>query len=144
MKTWTENCKDLYNYKIRPDNNLLKPNKINSNEDSLTILEYEVRNVIVTLKNGKSPGPDNIPSELLKYGGERIIKIFTTICQQIWKTKKWPDQWTKSLIIPIPKKTDSRTCSNYRTLSLLSHSRKILLIIILNRLNPQVETILAE
>ena len=44
LKTWTEYCKDLYNYKIRPDNNLLKPNKINSNEDSLPILESEVRN----------------------------------------------------------------------------------------------------
>ena len=144
LKTWTEYCKDVYNYKIRPDNNLLNPNKINSNEDSLPILESEVRNAILTLKNGKSPGPDNIPSELLKHGGESIIKIFQTICQQIWKTKKWPDQWTKSLIIPIPKKADSRKCSNYLTLNLISHSSKILLRIILNRLNPQAETILAE
>ena len=96
----------LYNYKIRPDN-ILKPNKINSNEYSIPKLESEVRNAILTLKNGKSPGPDNITSELLKHGGESIIKIFTTIFQQIWKTKKWPDQWTKSLIIPIPKKADS-------------------------------------
>ena len=126
-KTWTEYCKDLYNYKIIPENNLLKPNKINSNEDSLPILESEVRNPILTLKNGKSPSPDNFPSELLKkHGGESIIEIFTTICQQIWKTKKWPDQWTKSLIIPIPKKADSRKCSNYRTLSLISYSSKIL------------------
>ena len=83
LKTCTEYCNNVYNYKIRPDNNLLKPNKINklyiamkiSNEDSLSILESEVRNEILTLKNGKSPGPDNIPSELLKYGGESIIKI---------------------------------------------------------------------
>ena len=100
--------------------------------------------IILTLKNGKSPGPDNIPGELLKHGGESLIKIFTTICQQIWKTKKWPDQWTKSLIIPIPKKGDSRKCSNYRTLSLIPHASKILLRIILNCLNPQAETILAE
>ena len=121
LNTLTEYFKYLYNYKIRPDNNLLKPNKINSNKDSLPILE--VRNAMLTLKNGKSPGPDNIPSELLKHGGESIIKIFTTICQQIWKIKKWPDQWTKSLIIPIPKKGDSWKCSNYRTLSLIPHAR---------------------
>ena len=53
LKTWTEYFKDLYNYKIRPDNNLLKQNKINSNEDSLPILEYEVCNAILTLTNGK-------------------------------------------------------------------------------------------
>ena len=62
LKTWTEYCKDVYNYKIRPENNLLKPNKINSNEDSLPILESEVRSAIISLKNGKSPGPDNSPS----------------------------------------------------------------------------------
>ena len=140
IKTWTEYCKDLYNFKIKPDNNLLKPNIMNNNEESLPIFESEVRNAIRTLKNGKSPGPDNIPGELLKHGGESLIKIFTIICQQIWKTKKWPDQWTKSLIIPIPKKGDSRKCSNYRTLL----QAKILLRIILNRLNPQAETILAE
>ena len=83
LKTRTEYCKVVYNYKIRPDNNLLKPNNINSNEDSLPILESEVHNAMLTLKNGKSPGPDNIPSELLKHGGESIIKIFTTICQKI-------------------------------------------------------------
>ena len=144
IKTWTEYYKDLYNFKIKPDNNLLKPNIMNNNEESLPILESEVRNAILTLKNGKSPDPDNIPGELLKHGGESLIKIFTTICQQIWKTKKWPDQWTKSLIIPIPKKGDSRKCSNYCTLSLIPHASKILLRIILNRLNPQAETILAE
>ena len=87
LMTWTEYCKDLYNYKIRTYNNLLKPNKINSNEYSFPLLESEVRNAILTLKNGKSPGPDNISSELLKLGGESINKIFTTICQQIWKKK---------------------------------------------------------
>ena len=110
---------------------------MNSNEEPLPILECEVRNEILTLKNGKSPGPDNIPSELLKHGGESLIKIFTTMCQQIWKTKKLPSHWTKSFIIPIPKKGDSRKCSNYRTLSLIPHTSKILLRIILNRLNPQ-------
>ena len=83
IKTWTEYCKDLYNFKIKPDNNLLKPNIMNNNEESLPILESEVCNASLTLKNGKSPGPYNIPGELLKHGGESLIKIFTTICQQI-------------------------------------------------------------
>ena len=62
LKTWTEYCENVYNYKIRPDNNLLKQNTMNSNEEPIPILECEVRNAILTLKNGKSPGPDNIPS----------------------------------------------------------------------------------
>ena len=66
------------------------------------------------------------------------------MCQQIWKTKNWPSQWIKSLIIQIPKKDDSRKCSNYRTLSLIPHASKILLRILLNHLNPQAETIPAE
>ena len=58
--------------------------------------------------------------------------------------KKWPTQWTQSLVIPIPKKGNLRKCENYRTLSLISHSSKMLLRIILNRLNPQVERILSD
>ena len=96
------------------------------------------------LKNDKTPGNDNISAELIKHGGESIIKIYTEICQNIWKTKIWPDQWTKSLIIHIPKKGDTKKCSNYRTLSLIPHPSKILLRIILNRLIPQAEQILAE
>ena len=65
---------------------------------------------MLTLKNGKSPGIDKIPSEPLKHGGEILIKIFTTL----WKTKKWPDQWIKSLM-PIPKKL---TLENVQTTEL--------------------------
>ena len=97
LNTWTEYCEDLYYCKIGPDN-ILKKNTMNNNEEQLP-LECEVRDVILTLKNGKSPSLDNIPSELLKHWGESLIEIFTTSCQHIWKTKKWPDQWTKSLII---------------------------------------------
>ena len=91
---------------------------MNNYEGSLQILECEVRDAIPTLKNGKSPGLYKIPSEL-KHEGESLIEIFVTLCQHIWTTKKWPEQWTKSLIMPIPKKDDTRKCSNYRTLILI-------------------------
>ena len=82
----------------------MKKNTMNNNEEPLPILEWEVRDAIMALKYGKSPGLDNIPSELLKHGLESIIIIITTLCQHIRKTKKWSDQWTKSLIIQYVKK----------------------------------------
>ena len=146
LKTWTEYCNNLYNYPIKPNiNKLTNRNQNNTDiEETLPILKSEVENAIYMLKNDKTPGNDNISGELIKHGGESIIKIYTEICQNIWKTKIWPDQWTKSLIIPIPKKGDTKKCSNYRTLSLIPHPSKILLRIILNRLIPQAEQILAE
>ena len=66
------------------------------------------------------------------------------ICNQIWKKGKWPDNWTKSLIITLPKKGDLKVCNNYRTLSLISHPSKVLLRVILNRLKLQAKDIIAE
>ena len=68
----------------------------------------------------------------------------TLLCQKMWDKKEWPYAWAQSLIIPIPKKGDLRKCNNYKTISLISHPSKIMLRIILNRLNPISENILAE
>ena len=116
----------------------------NQNTDTDDELPILVVNAIKTLKEGKSPGIDNIPSELIKHGGTAIIRMLTAICQKAWVSKSWPKQWTKSLIIPIAKKGDLKKCKNYRTLSLICHSNKILLTIILKRLNPQIERVLSE
>ena len=140
---WTEYCLELYNHPINPDINVLQRNSIDQDDD-LPILKDDVINAITSLKDGKSPGNDNISSELLKHGGDAIVNVFTELCQQSWSMKKWPAQWTQSLVIPIPKTGNLRKCENYRTLSLISHSSNILLRIILNRLNPQVERILSD
>ena len=113
-------------------------------DDDLLILKDEVINAIKSLKDGKSPGNDNISSELLKHRGDAIVNVFTELCQKSWSMKKWPAQWTQYLVIPIPKKSNIRKCENYRILSLMSHSSKMLLRIILNRLNPQVERIISD
>ena len=146
LNRWTEYCKELYNYPINPDPSVLAHNENHNTyiDDELPILESEVVNAIKTLKDGKSPGIDNIPSELIKHGGTAIIRMLTAICQKAWVSKSWPKQWTKSLIIPIAKKGNIKKCKNYRTLSLICHSSKILLTIILKRLNPQIERVLSE
>ena len=72
----------------------------------------------------------------------RLLPIIHKICNLVWKTRTWPSQWTKSIIVPLPKKGDLQDCSNYRTIRLISHPSKVLLI--LTRLRPQVEEVLAE
>ena len=86
------------------------------------------------MKKNKSRGIDDIPAELLKATGESGEKIFLKLCNRSWKTKKWPDEWTKSIIITLPTKGGTRECKNNRTISLISHASKILLYVIAARL----------
>ena len=73
-----------------------------------------------------------------------MIDILTTICNKIWQTGTWPTLWTQSLVITIPKKGNTQLCHNHRTISLISHPSKVMLKILLNRLKPQAESIIAE
>lgn len=144
-KRWTEYCQELYNFAIKPNLNILTdPTRATGEDGDAPILQAEVEEAVRSLKIGKSPGIDNIPAELWKHGGHETIKVLTHICQNIWRTKQWPQKWTQSLIIPIPKKGNSRQCQNYRTISLICHASKVLLRIILNRLKSKAEEIIAE
>ena len=67
-----------------------------------------------------------------------------TICNKIWQTGEWPAPWTQSLVITLPKKGNLQQCQNYRAISLISHPSKVVLKIILNRLKPQAEKVIAE
>ena len=96
------------------------------------------------MKKGKSDGVDNIPAELVQAGGEDVITALTTICNKIWQTGKWPTPWTQSLVITLPKKGNLKQCQNYRTISNIRHPSEVMLKIILNRLKPQAEKIIAE
>ena len=99
---------------------------------------------IKTLKCGKAAGVDNVPAELITHGGQPVVEVLHAICNKIWETGKWPSTWTKSITITIPKKGNLQLCNNYRTISLISHGSKVMLKIILNRLKPQAENIIAE
>ena len=82
----------------------------------------EVEWAIEQLKDNKAPGQDGIPIELIKAGEDATIKIITKICNNIWKTGKWPEDWKGSTFIPIFKKGDARSCDNYKTIALISHT----------------------
>ena len=76
--------------------------------------------------------------------GETMIDVLTEICNRIWRTGEWPTPWTQLLIITIPKKGNLQLCQNYRTISLIGHSSKLMLKVILNRLKAQAEELIAE
>ena len=82
----------------------------------------------------KATGPDEVPAELFKAGRETVLDTMHRICVAIWETDEWPQEWTFSTLIPIPKKEDLKQCVNYRTIALVSHASKILLRTILERI----------
>ena len=142
LNRWTEYCSDLYNYETDGDPTVLDCPQI-PDEEHHPILREEVE-AVKALRMGMSAGVDNIPAELVQAGREAMIDILTAICNKIWKTGEWPTTWTQSLVITLPKKGNLQLCQNYRTISLISHPSKVILKIILNRLQPQAEDIIAE
>ena len=83
-------------------------------------------------------GGDGIPAELFRILKDDGVKVLHSICQQIWKTQQWPQDWKRSVFIPIPKKSNAKECSNYHTISLISHASKVMLKIIQARLKQYI------
>ena len=137
-----QNCRTPRHWKFTQHHRTTRPPL--PEEDLQPILREEVEIAVASLKKGKSAGVDNIPAELVQAGGETMIDVLTEICNRIWRTGEWPTPWTQSLIITLPKKGNLQLCQNYRTISLISHSSKVMLKVILNRLKPQAEEIIAE
>ena len=104
----------------------------------------EVELAIDKLKSHKSPGIDQIPAELIKAGGRRICLEIHELITSIWKKEKLPEEWKESIIIPIQKKGDKTDCSNYRGISLLPTSYKILSNTLLSRLIPYSQEIIGD
>ena len=86
----------------------------------------------------KASGGDGIPVELFQILEDGAVKVLHSICQQIWKTHQWPQDWKRSVFIPIPKKGNAKECSNYHTSALISHASKVMLKILQARLQQYV------
>ena len=86
----------------------------------------------------KASGGDSIPVELFQILKDDAVKVLHSICQQIWKTQQWPQDWKRSVFIPIPEKGNANVCSNYHTIALISHARKVMLKILQARLQQYV------
>ena len=122
-KRWQEYTKELYTKDLYdPDNHdgvitHLEPD----------ILECEVQWASESITMNKASGGDRIPAELFQILKDDAVKVLHSICQQIWKTQQWPQDWKWSVFIPIPKKGNAKECSNYHTIALISHAIKVML-----------------
>ena len=133
-KRWQEYTEELYKKDLHdPDNHdgvitHLEPD----------ILECEVKWALESITTNKASGGDGIPVELFQILKDDAVKVLHSICQQIWKTQQWPQDWKRSVFIPIPKKGNAKECSNYRTIALISHASKVMLKILQARLQQYV------
>ena len=97
------------------------------------ILECEIKWALESITMKKARGDDGIPVKLFQILKDNV-KVLHSICQQIWKTQQWPQDWKRSVFIAIPKKGNAKECSNYRTIALISHASKVMLKILQARL----------
>ena len=133
QKSWQEDTEELYKKDLHnPDNHSvithLEPD----------ILECEVKWALESIATNKASGGDGIPVELFQILKDDAVKVLYSICQQIWKTQQWPQDWKRSVFIPIPKKGNAKECPNYHTIALISHASKVMLKILQARLQQYV------
>ena len=102
------------------------------------MMECEVKWALESITMNKASGSDGIPVELFQILKDDAVIMLHSICQQIWKTQQWPQDWKKSVFIPIPKKSNAKECSNYCTIALISHAGKEMLKILQARLQQYV------
>ena len=102
------------------------------------MLECEVKWALESITMNKASGGDGIPAELFQILKDDAVKVLYSICQQIWKTQQWPQDWKKSVFIPIPKKGKAKKRSNYLTIALISHASKIMFKLLQARLQQYV------
>ena len=98
------------------------------------ILECEVKWALGSITMNKASEGDGIPVELFQILKDDAVKVLHSICQQIWKTQQSPQDWKRSVFIPIPKKGNAKECSNYCTIALILHTSKVMLKILQARL----------
>ena len=129
-KRWQEYTEELYKKDLHdPDNH---DGVITNLEPDL--LECEVKWALGSITMDKASGDDGIPVELFQILKDDAVKVLHSVCQQIWKTQKWLQDWKRSVFIPIPKKGNAKECSNYHTIALILHVSKVMLKILQARL----------
>ena len=122
-KRWQEYTEELYKKDLHdPDNH----NGVITHLEP-DILECEVKWALESITMNKASGGDGIPVELFQILKDDAVKALYPICQQIGKTQQWPQDWKRSVFIPIAKKGNAKECSNYRTIALISHASKVML-----------------
>ena len=128
-KKWQEYTEELYRKDLHdPDNH----DGVITHLDT-DILECEVKWALENITTNKASGGDGIPVELFQILKDVAVKVMHSICQQIWKIQQWPQDWKRSVFIPVPR-GNAKECSNYLTIALISHTSKVMLKILQGRL----------
>ena len=129
-KRWQEYTEELYKKDLHDTDN---------HDDVITHLEpdnleCELKWALESISMNKASGGDGISAKLFQILKYDAVKVLHSICQQIWKTQQWPQDWKRSVFIPVPKKGNAKECSNYHTIALISHASKVMLKILQARL----------
>jgi len=133
IKRWQKYAEEPYKKDLNdPDNH----NGLITHSEP-DILECEVKWALGSITMNKASGDEEIPVELFQILKDDAMKVLS-ICQQIWKTQQWPQDWKRSVFIPIPKKGNAKECSSYRTIALISHASKVMLKMLQARLQQYV------
>ena len=103
------------------------------------MLECEVKWALGSITTNKESGGEGIPIQLFEILKDDAVKVLHSICQQSWKTQQWPQDWKRSVFIPILKKGNAKECSNYRTIALISHTSEVMLKILQARLQKYMK-----
>ena len=131
---WQEYMEELYRKDINdPENH----NTVITHLEP-DILESEVKWTLGSITMKKASRGDGIPAELFQTLKDDAVKVLHSICQQIWKTQQWPQDWKRSVLFPISKKGNAKECSNYHTITLISHANKVMLKILQARLQQNM------
>ena len=128
-KSWQEYTELYKKYLYDPDNHNGVITHLKSD-----ILEYKVKWALGSITMNKGSGGDGIPVELFQILKDDAVKVLHSISQQIWKTQQWPQDWKRSVFIPIPKKGNAKECSKYGTIAVISHASKVMLKVLYARL----------
>ena len=135
-KRWQKYMEELYKTDLHdPDNH---DGVITHTHLEPDILECEVKWALGSITTNKASGANGIPVELFQILKDDAVKVLPSICQQIWKTLQWPQDWKRSGFIPVLKKGNVKECSNYCTIALISHASKVMLKILQARLQQYV------
>ena len=129
-KRWQEDTEELYKKGLHdPDNH----NGVITHLES-DILECEVKWALGSITTNKASGGNGIPVELFQILKDDAVKVLHSICQQMWKTRQWPQDWKRSVFISVSKKGSAKECSNYHTFALISHASRVMFKILQARL----------
>ena len=129
-KRWQEYACELYKNDLHnPDNH----DGVITHLDP-DILDCEVKGALGSITRNKASGGNGILAELFQTPKDDAVKVLHSICQQVWKTQQWPQDWKRSVFIPIPNKGNAKECSNFHTIAFISHGNKVILKILQSRL----------